>query len=185
MMAGTGKVLQIEAEAMKSRSEDKVLVLKVTVTSDAMEVLYTGPASQKGKKNPPQVLTLYGLLGKLALEGYPNARVNYHTVMKDGEHAGGLDRWKVEVSHPKWWVANKNKKWKAGPSEPAPPAPAASWKDAAAALHDLSNVPNEFVMWSWNADLLTDPTPVVRLVQPALVWSKTMDLAAGTIFQFA
>ena len=70
LLAGTGTVRSTEADAMKSRSEDKALVLKVIVTSDAMEVIYTGLAGQKGKKDPPQVLTLYGLLGKLALEGY-------------------------------------------------------------------------------------------------------------------
>ena len=62
---------------------------------------------------------------------------------------------------------------------------AATWKDAASYLHNLEFVPNEMVMWTWYADLYLDPVPTVRLVSPALVWSRTMDLEAGFIFQFA
>ena len=115
------------------------------------------------------------------MEGYHNTKLNLHTLTKDGAHAGGLDRWSIERVLEKWWVATKRRKRKATDAEPPP----ATWKDAAAHLHDPSNVPNELVMWIWNADLITDPTPIVRLLHPALVWSKTMDLEAGTIFQFA
>ena len=76
----------------------------------------------------------------------------------------------------------KTKKRKnSGDQEPQ----AATWKDAASYLHELENVPNEIVMWTWYADLVTEPNPVVRMVSPALVWSRTIDLQDNSIFQFA
>ena len=96
-------------------------------------------------------------------------------------HAGGLDRWKIERAVEKWWVAAKSKKRKTVEGEP----PAATWRDAASHLHDVSNVPNEIVMWTWYADLVTEPNPVVRMVSPALVWSRTIDFPEHAIFQFA
>ena len=149
--------------------------MPVVAATDTMEVLFC-----KGKKET-QLLTIYGLLGKLALEGYPNARLNLHTITKDGAHAGGLDRWSIERVVEKWWVASMRKKRRASGEEP----PAATWRDAASHLHDVSNVPNELVMWTWYADLVTEPNPVVRMVSPALVWSRTIDFPANTIFQFA
>ena len=59
-------------------------------------------------------------------------RLNLHTLTKDGTHAGGLDRWKIERAVEKWWVAAKSKKRKTMEGEP----PAASWRDAASHLYD-------------------------------------------------
>ena len=173
LLPGNGGV-RLEADALKARSEEQLLALPVVAATDTMEVLFCN-----GKET--QLLTIYGLLGKVALEGYPNARLNLHTLTKDGAHAGGLDRWSIERVVEKWWVASKRKKRKASEGEP----PAATWRDAASHLHDVSNVPNELVMWTWYADLYLDPQPTVRLVSPALVWSRTLDLEAGAIFQFA
>ena len=52
-------------------------------------------------------------------------------------------------------------------------------------LHDRTHIPNEFVKWTWTVDLLTQPAAVLRMVSPALVWSRTIDFPDGAIFQFA
>ena len=134
----------------------------------------------KGNKET-QLLTIYGSLGKLALEGYSKLRLNLHTITKEGTHAGGLDRWTIARTVEKWWVAIKSKKRKTAEGEP----PAATWRDAASHLHDVSNVPNEIVKWTWYVDLVTEPMPILRLVSPALVWSRTIDFPEQAIFQFA
>ena len=168
--------MRLEADAAKA-TEEKLLALPAHAARDTMEVLF---CREKGKIKDADLITLYGLLGKLALDGYPNVRLNFHTLTKDGAHAGGLDRWRIDRAVEKFWVAAKPKKRK-NDDTPAE----RTWRSAANCLYDQSNIPNEFVMWAWFADLVTEPSPVVRLVSPALVWSRTIDFAENTIFQFA
>ena len=163
-------------EAIKARNDDKLLALPMKIEADTTEILYG-----KTRRNTPQPITIYGLLGKLTLDGYASAKLNHHDLTPDGTHAGGLHRVKINQTVPKCWIANKRRKRKATDAEPPP----ATWKETAAHLHDLSMVPNEYVMWTWYAHLVTEPYPVVMLQSPALVWSRTIHFTEGQIFQFA
>ena len=81
----------------------------------------------------------------------------------------------------KYWVAAKRRMRHAGDAEPKP----ATWTDAAAHLHDTTNNPNGMVNWAWKVDMLTEPNAVLRLISPALLWSRTIDFSDGALFQFA
>ena len=109
-----------ESDATKA-TEEKLLALPVVMSDDKTEVLYQQSA---GKKDPNsgQSITIYGLLGKLSLEGYHNVRLNLHTIQKNGQHEGSLDRWTIEKTLDKYWVASRSKKRKAIDSD-QPPRP--------------------------------------------------------------
>ena len=49
----------------------------------------------------------------------------------------------------------------------------------------MAKATKPIVMWTWYADLVTEPNPVLRMVSPALVWSRTIDFPEHAIFQFA
>jgi len=128
-------------------------------------------------------------LAKLAIEGYTDVALNGHDVEKIAPSAagagGGLDRFKITCVGQKTWAAKHTKKRKA--NEPDGVKPPGDWlqTDALAAVHDLSLLPNQLVKIVWYCDLVTHPQPVLRLVSPALCWSKTIDFAENQIFQFA
>ena len=52
-------------------------------------------------------------------------------------------------------------------------------------LHNLDHIPNEVVQILWIVDLVKDPQPTIRLVSPALCWSRTIDFVENQIFRFA
>ena len=179
VLATRGGGLRFQPDAQKA-TEEKLLALPAEARTDTMEVLYMKDKQSK----ETQLCTLYGLLGMLTLDGYPKVKLNLHSLEKDGTHPGGLERYKITRTAEKWWVANtKPRKRKANESEPA--AVSANWQNAAMHLHDSTHIPNEFVKWTWTVDLLTQPAAVLRMVSPALVWSRTIDFPDGAIFQFA
>ena len=61
----------------------------------------------------------------------------------------------------------------------------AGWWKALAWVHNLDHIPNEFVQILWIVDLVKDPQPTIRLVSPALCWSRTIDFVENQIFRFA
>ena len=144
-------------------------------TSDNQEVLY------KSSANPSNLLkfTLYGLKAQLALDGYPGAELNLHTLKETTGGDAGLQRYAVNCLQKIYWVHTSRKRPANVEDKNVGSTRAMAW------LHDHSNIPNQFVRIVWIVDLVVEPTPTIRLVQPILVWSKTFSFTDGQIFQFA
>jgi len=181
ILPGAGGFLKDEEEKVEN-----MFATQCELSSGNCEVLfYTSPR----EKSRARMFTLYGLFAKLAIEGYTAVALNGHDVEKCAPSAagagGGLDRFKVTCVGPKTWAAKQTKKRKA--SEPDGVKAPGDWlqTDALAAVHDLSLLPNQLVKIVWYSDIVTHPKPVVRLVSPALCWSRTIDFAENQIFQFA
>ena len=113
--------------------------------------------------------------------------LNCHVLEKGpsaaGSPGGRLDRFNLKCVQPRKWISKIPKKRKADAEDRTPGD--WEWKDALAAIYDLSCIPNQFVKLVWYCDFTTRPQPLCRLVSPALVWSQTLDLSENHIIQFA
>ena len=52
-------------------------------------------------------------------------------------------------------------------------------------MAESSQGSSEVVQILWIVDLVKDPQPTIRLVSPALCWSRTLDFVENQIFRFA
>ena len=148
-------------------------------------MLFYAKAADKPKA---RIFTIYALLAKLSLEGFSEVPLNYHDLAPAaGPSAGGLGRFQVTcVAAQLWKPKSPSRKRKADEEAPAEKAPG-DWdaKEALACVSDTSQIPNQYVKIVWYCDLATKPQPVVRLVQPALVWAQTLDFQENQVIQFA
>ena len=165
--------------------DDKTFGATAALNSDADEVLYWAGAPRDKPK--ARLYTIYGLLAKLSLEGFPDISLNCHEVeAQAGASTGGLGRFKVSCVQAREWKPKKTKKRKGDEEEPVEKA-AGEWdaKDAAACLCDISQIPNQYVKIVWYCDLATKPEPLLRLVSPALCWANSYDFQENQVVQFA
>ena len=149
---------------------------------DIPQVIFSAKEKSKAK-----TFTLFGLLAKLSLEGYPDVPVNCHDIENAGSAAGGLSRFKVTCAQARVWRAKNPTKKRKEPEEPPAEKAPGDWeaKDALACVSDTSQIPNQYVKILWYCDLVTAPEPVVRLVSPALCWTRTIDFQENQVIQFA
>ena len=90
-------------------------------------------------------------------------RLNSHTTSTYGTHTCGLDRWSVERSVEKWWVAINCTMRTCVQLEDT----YTTSRDVAMHIRGVSHVPkHEVVMWTWHVGIHTEPLPVVRIVSP-------------------
>ena len=132
----------------------------------------------KQHKQNIQKYTLYSVRAQLALDGYPNTELNCHEITEAGPtEAGQVQRCNVKCLVEKTWCVAYKKRKEEGKIP--------TWMNGLAWVHDLTNIPNEFVKLIWLLDLVPQPQPTLRMVSPQLIWSTHMDLAEGQIFRWA
>ena len=107
--------------------------------------------------------------------------------MPSSAGTGGLGRFRVTCARPMAWRAKvPTKKRKADEEEPTERGPG-DWdtKDALACVSDTSQIPNQYVKIVWYCDHTVKPEPLVRMVSPALVWTRTIEFQDNQLIQFA
>ena len=125
-----------------------MLTLPLQITSDACHVYYT-----KAANTPEALVTLYGLVAQLTMEGYRQVGLSYHTldVVPQSKQDKGIDRYTVTMVRPKFWAAKRSR---SAPGDPG--AKYDSMNVGSAVSHD--EIPNHYVKAAHRQFRKTQPT---------------------------
>ena len=145
---GLGSGGRKSEEEAKTTRDANMLTLPLQITSDACHVYYT-----KAATTPEALVTLYGLVAQLTMEGYRQVGLSYHTldVVPQSKQDKGIDRYTVTMVRPKFWAAKRSR---SAPGDPG--AKYDSMNVGSAVSHD--EIPNHYVKAAHRRFRKTQPT---------------------------
>lgn len=192
-----------EEEANQAKAQGK-LVIPIRLENDASHVCF-----QRSGAATDQLFTFYGLHSQLTLEGIRSIGLNYHTFEPVTGGSGAVERFQMRVARQKYWVTRRVR----GAAEVEGQSTSYDTSNVGC-LMSLADVPNRFIkarlvfLSAHSLSRTHTPSPhlepnspsqvIWHLVEerrdggfwlqferPAVVWSNTMQLQAGSLFRVA